>query len=341
MRAAATAACTWGAVLLLSSCLLDVDFEKLQDSDFCGGDPEPVGSLPSCAPLAQTCGPNTDDDCCATIAIQCGEFSRDFDGTAFYDDDLNKASLSDFRLDRYEVTATRFRTFVEAGQGTQASPPADAAGAHPKFALSGWRSEYTAQLAPDRATLEAALAGVDGTMCRPDRATYPAPDNRPVNCVTWYEALAFCIWDGGRLPTEAEWNYVAAGGSQQRVYPWAAAGMPNLGLAVFGCTSDTCPGDTAIDVVGSRADGIARFGHFDIAGNVAEWLFDDVPDLGAYNNPCEDCLEFGPDGPRGIRGGAYNSDPTIVDDLKVSFRASLDPTARTDTMGMRCMRKTK
>jgi len=50
------------------------------------------------------------------------------------------------------------------------------------------------------------------------------------------QSHAFCIWDGGFLAGEAEWNYAAAGGSEQRSYPWGST-VPgaNAKLAVYGC----------------------------------------------------------------------------------------------------------
>ena len=48
----------------------------------------------------------------------------------------------------------------------------------------------------------------------------------PINCVTFYVSYAFCIWDGGRLPTEAEFEFAAAGGSDDRLYPWGDTPVP-------------------------------------------------------------------------------------------------------------------
>jgi formylglycine-generating enzyme required for sulfatase activity len=284
------------------------------------------------------------DSCCASPVIPCGSFKRDYDGAA-HDDDSHDATLFDFRLDSYEVTIARFRAFVEAGQGTQQSPPEEGSGAHPKFANSGWQSAYNDHLVADRDTLERALEGLLIDACDPGLASYRANpgdnDLMPVNCVTWYEAFAFCAWDGGRLASEAEWNYAAAGGEQQRRFPWEApANELNVGLAVFGCNAVPCPGDTGIARVGSRRDGVGRYGHFDLAGNLAEWVRDNVPALERYKDPCSDCVEFAGEGERGRRGGAFDSRPADdpFNELEVSHRSRLAPNTRDDSMGIRCAR---
>ena len=137
-----------------------------------------------------------------------------------------------------------------------------------------------------------------------DTATWtdlPAADeNRPINCLSWYEAMAFCAWDGGYLPTEAEWNYAAAGGDQQRAYPWSS---PASAVALDGthasyrdatnnCVGDGMPGCAVTDlaVVGSKPAGVGRWGQVDLAGNVYEWTRDWFD--ANYPVPCMDCANL-------------------------------------------------
>lgn len=286
----------------------------------------------SCIGLGKTCGPNHDEDCCDSRQIPGGTFFRSFDVSSdgMYTSMGDPATVSQFTLDRFEVTVGRFRNFVETGGGTRATAPTAKAGGRLLGGIpnqGGWESGWTTSLSADTSSLIASLkCGADATW------TDAAGDNEqlPMNCVTWYEAFAFCVWDGGFLSTEAEWNFAAAGGDEQRVYPWS---MP-ANSATLDCAHanfDAC--GRAAKRVGSAPAGDGRWGHADLAGNVWEWTLDHY---GTYPAPCEDCANLAVTDPRRTnRGGSFNFDAAR---LRAAFRGFENPLPPYASIGFRCGR---
>lgn len=276
------------------------------------------------------CSASNDTDCCAKDTADGGAFSRSYDGVGFTDPQY-VATVADFALDRYEVTVGRFREFVEAGYGTQAKPPAQGDGAHPLIADSGWSSAWNGFLASSSDALKANLS------CDVTFQTWSdspgANEKKPINCVDWYEAFAFCAWAGGRLPTEAEWNYAASGGSEQRVYPWGDT--LDYQHAVYGCETDGVPGCSSSDLfdVGSRSPaGDGKWGHADLAGSMSEWVLDKF--LDPYPMPCSNCAAVTVGSGRMRRGGAWNE--TNAGRLRASSRESANEEHRFTHLGFRC-----
>jgi formylglycine-generating enzyme required for sulfatase activity len=246
------------------------------------------------------------------------------------------AKLSSFSLDAFEVTVGRFRRFVERWDYT---PPPPGAGAHPRIAGSGWQSAWNARLPRDRGVFESSFK----TECAKEGlAVYSAwtlknlHDDIAMNCVNWYEAFAFCVWDGGRLPTEAEWELAAANGAENDLFPWGGE-RADPSRALFGCLPDSGPPCTFTDVttVGTHASGKTRIapGHHDLGGNVAEWTLDIME--GYQGAPVDDPASVGEEGARVIRGGSFATDETP---MRAAARAVAVSSGRGTGVGFRCAR---
>jgi len=252
-----------------------------------------------------------------------GTFKRLYDGVSNKDVN-NPATVSTFRLDKFEVTVGRFRAFVKAYPG---SKPAAGAGAHPKIAGSGWQSAWDSNLPADQGAL---IASRPCAYARPGTWTDTpgANEDLPIACTNWYQSFAFCAWDGGRLPTEAEWNYAAAGGAEQRVYAWS--NPPNSTTIDTSYIVELTGQADSYMRVGSKPRGDGRWGHSDLAGSVNEWSLDTYS--GTLLNPCSDCANLSGGGFKVEVGGGQGGDYTT------SWRINYPPLAGDYVHSVRCAR---
>ena len=184
----------------------------------------------------------------------------------------------------------------------------------------------------------------------PSQANIVNPERLPQTCVTWEQAQDYCIWKGGSLPTEAQWEK-AARGTTGASWPWGQA-PPNCGVANFRYAAAYCTGGPVevgsyknIDpLVSDTPTARSPFGLLDTTGNVWEWTrdwydasffryADDIDPQGPQecsidiDTPVSSCTE------KVIKGGAYN---TVQDVTMGNARGFLTLNLYDDNIGFRC-----
>jgi formylglycine-generating enzyme required for sulfatase activity len=176
-------------------------------------------------------------------------------------------------------------------------------------------------------------------------------DNYPVVHISWYDAVAYCKWAGKRLPTEAEWEWAARGGLQNKIYPWGDEPIDQGKVKANTWQGHFPDKNTLRDkfyglapVASFAANG---YGLFDMAGNAWEWCAD------YYNNTYYSTIANGAKNPRGpansydpdepyakkrvIRGGSFLCNDSYCSGYRVARRMKSTEDSGMEHVGFRCV----
>ncbi len=223
----------------------------------------------------------------------------------------HQVTLDSFYIDKYEISVAQYAAFL-----TQL-------GAY-EAACAGYDCALPRELVGGTSYLSAQDLG-DGTV---QYTAITGFANYPANHISWYGANAYCEWTGGRLPTEAEWEYTARG-TDGRIYPWGNK-SPDQTLAVF--QSEDFDNLKPVDAL---PDGASPFGVFGMAGSVWEWVNDWYDERYYQNSPAIN--PFGPETglTRTIRGGGWPQN-NEADRIRSTNRSALAPQFISGIVGFRC-----
>jgi serine/threonine-protein kinase len=249
-----------------------------------------------------------------------GEGDRCRRGPYTQEQPAHAVTLDAFWIDRTEVTNAQFSRFLnERGNQTEQG-------------ISWWEPG-----AGSRGIVYGHIELADG-LFRPQTGF----ENFPAIEVSWYGAAAYCAWAGGRLPTEAEWEY-AARGPEGLTYPWGSVFDGNrlnyrdaaFSFEAFEIDTAFNDGNALWGPVGSYPAGASWCGALDMAGNVWEWVKDWWSQDTYSHSPA-----VNPPGPesgnyRIARGGSWY-DPRWQ--VRASVRKGLSPSSsRMHWVGFRCV----
>jgi len=263
------------------------------------------------------------------VYVPAAEFTMGSDTGDTNESPPHNVALDDFWIDQTEVTNAMFQTFVTAtGYRTSAEEIGQSRAYQP--------GEYTPV-----AEKWLLVGGANWMHPQGPGTGIESLENHPVVQVSWNDAVAYCLWAGARLPTEAEWE-LSARGTDGRIYPWGNSwptgellNLGDLNLDAIWSDKSTNDGYKFTAPVGNYPAGRSPYGALDMAGNVAEWTADRY----GYNFYAASPFS-NPTGPatgtlHSIRGGHWSF---TADGVRSTARLSGQQTYSIDYLGFRCAR---
>ncbi|WP_235593435.1 formylglycine-generating enzyme family protein [Paenibacillus sp. 32O-W] len=275
------------------------------------------------------------------VAIPGGTFDMGTETAEGFPSDgegpVRRVRVDPFYMSAYAVTNAQFKRFVdETGYVTEAE----------RF---GWSFVFHLLVSPETAKRVRSVPQEVPWWYVVEGAYWAKPEgpdsdlsgrmNHPVVHISWNDAKAYCDWAGGRLPTEAEWEFAARGGLERKTYPWGDLLKPdgrhrcNIWQGKFPVknnASDGYVGTAPVDAYEPNG-----YGLYNMSGNVWEWCADwfspgyhrETSDV----NPFYDC----PTGRRSMRGGSYLCHRSYCNRYRVAARSSNTPDSSSGNIGFR------
>jgi formylglycine-generating enzyme required for sulfatase activity len=244
-------------------------------------------------------------------------------------------SLKAFELETLAVTNVRFARFVAAtGYTTEAE----------RF---GWSPVFKGLLAGDTTFVPA--AGPTPWWVRVDGACWHRPEgsgssverrgNHPVVHVSWNDAAAFAAWCGGRLPTEAEWEYAARGGLADPRFPWGDEEPHDTNVLCNIWQGDFPRHNTLADgyLGTSPVDAFVPngLGFHGMSGNVWEWTADAFRIRSLSKQARQRNAHAANAGDKVLKGGSFLCHRSYCYRYRIAARSSMSHDSSTSNVGFR------
>ncbi|MCP3028539.1 formylglycine-generating enzyme family protein [Halobacillus sp. A5] len=267
------------------------------------------------------------------VYLPGGEFlmgTEDKDGFPFDGEGpVRKVEVDSFYIDAHTVSNADFQQFIkETGYKTEAEQ-------------YGWSFVFY-QFIPDEPGFQVQQLPQTPWWIAVEGAYWYQPEgigstiedrlDHPVIHVSWNDALAFCNWAGKRLPTEAEWEYAARGGLEQKKYPWGDELHPdgehycNIWQGRF--PQENIEEDGYFGTAPVTTFPANGYGLYHVAGNVWEWCADTFTVPGRASRDTASKV---------MRGGSYLCHHSYCNRYRVAARSSNTMDSSTGNMGFRCV----